>query len=46
LIKIYGVRTVEEAIGCADASVDFIGFVFVPGSKRVVNVDGARLRAL
>jgi anthranilate synthase / indole-3-glycerol phosphate synthase / phosphoribosylanthranilate isomerase len=26
----------------ADASVDFFGFVFVPGSKRVVSVDDAR----
>jgi anthranilate synthase / indole-3-glycerol phosphate synthase / phosphoribosylanthranilate isomerase len=32
---------VEEAIGCADAGVDFTGFVFLPGSKRVVNVDDA-----
>jgi len=42
LVKICGIRTVEEAIGCADAGVDFIGFVFVPGSKRVVSVDDAR----
>jgi anthranilate synthase / indole-3-glycerol phosphate synthase / phosphoribosylanthranilate isomerase len=42
LVKIYRIRKVEEAIECAEAGVDFIGFVFVPGSKRIVSVDDAR----
>ncbi|KAL4062781.1 indole-3-glycerol phosphate synthase-domain-containing protein [Scleroderma yunnanense] len=39
LVKICGVRSVEEAKAVADAGADMIGIVFAPGSKRLVSID-------
>lgn len=42
LVKICGVRSVEEAKAVATAGADMIGVMFVPGSKRLVSIDVAR----
>lgn len=42
LVKICGVRSVEEAMAVATAGADMIGVMFVPGSKRFVSIDVAR----
>ncbi|HZS36759.1 MAG TPA: phosphoribosylanthranilate isomerase, partial [Polyangia bacterium] len=40
-VKICGVRTLEDALACAEAGADAIGFNFWPGSKRFVSIDAA-----
>jgi phosphoribosylanthranilate isomerase len=40
-VKICGVRTLEDALACAEAGADAIGFNFWPGSKRHITVDDA-----
>ena len=34
LIKVCGVRSLEDVQACVEAGVDMIGLVMVPGSKR------------
>jgi phosphoribosylanthranilate isomerase len=41
-IKICGVRDIHAAMACANAGVNAIGLVFVPGSPRYVTVQTAR----
>jgi anthranilate synthase / indole-3-glycerol phosphate synthase / phosphoribosylanthranilate isomerase len=41
LVKICGIRTVERRSGVRTLMLILSGFVFVPGSKRVVSVDDA-----
>lgn len=41
LIKICGVKTVDQALAAARAGADFLGFVFVPKSPRAVAADHA-----
>ena len=40
-VKICGVRTFEDALACAEAGADAIGFNFWPSSKRYVSIDDA-----
>lgn len=42
LVKICGIRSVEEAKAVANAGADMIGVMFAAGSKRLVSVDVAR----
>lgn len=41
-VKICGVRTLEGAIAVRDAGAELAGLNFVPGSKRAIELDGAR----
>jgi phosphoribosylanthranilate isomerase len=41
-IKLCGVRTVEDALLCAEEGADEIGVIFAKGSKRQVTVEVAR----
>ncbi|MFZ5616605.1 MAG: phosphoribosylanthranilate isomerase [Pseudomonadota bacterium] len=41
LIKICGVKTVDQALAAARAGADFVGFVFVPKSPRAIVADRA-----
>ncbi|KAF9579818.1 bifunctional tryptophan synthase trp1, partial [Lunasporangiospora selenospora] len=41
LVKICGVQTVDAALQAADAGADFLGMIFVEGSKRHVKMDVA-----
>lgn len=42
-VKICGIRTSEAAKAAAQAGADFLGFNFVPTSKRKVSIEDARL---
>ncbi|GAA6035160.1 hypothetical protein JCM8097_006395 [Rhodosporidiobolus ruineniae] len=41
LVKICGLRTPEAAVTAATSGADLLGLIFVPGSKRAVNVEQA-----
>lgn len=41
LIKICGVKTIDQALAAARAGADFVGFVFVPKSPRAIVADRA-----
>lgn len=41
-VKICGIRTVEAAIVACDSGADFLGFNFVPGSKRKISREKAK----
>ncbi len=41
-IKICGLQSIEHVLTAADAGVDFIGFVFVPGVRRHITKERAR----
>ncbi|KAI0090556.1 phosphoribosyl anthranilate isomerase [Irpex rosettiformis] len=42
LVKICGIRTEEEALVATEAGADFLGFMFVPTSKRYIPLDRAQ----
>ncbi|KIK90839.1 hypothetical protein PAXRUDRAFT_831327 [Paxillus rubicundulus Ve08.2h10] len=42
LVKICGIRSVEEANTAAQLGADMLGLMFVPGSKRFISLDTAR----
>jgi len=42
LVKICGIRTKEEALAVAEAGADFLGLMFVPKSKRAIDLKTAK----
>ncbi len=42
-IKICGIQTIENALNAIDAGADFLGFNFVPTSKRYIKPDDAQM---
>ena len=42
LVKICGIKTVEDAIMAASAGADMLGLMFVPTSKRLISLDIAQ----
>lgn len=46
LVKICGIRTEYEALGAAHAGADMLGLMFVPSSKRFVELEQARRIAI
>ncbi|EJF65202.1 N-anthranilate isomerase [Dichomitus squalens LYAD-421 SS1] len=42
LVKICGIRTVEEAVHAAESGADMLGLMFVPKSKRYVSLERAQ----
>lgn len=42
-VKICGIKTIEEAQAAFDAGADFLGFNFVPASKRLISTETAKL---
>ena len=45
MVKICGVRRLEDALTAADAGADYVGMVFVPGRRRRIEPADARLIA-
>jgi phosphoribosylanthranilate isomerase len=41
-VKVCGITNTDDALGCVAAGVDALGFVFYPGSPRVVSPERAR----
>lgn len=41
LVKICGIRSVDEAVAARDAGADMLGLMFVPGSKRQIKLEVA-----
>ncbi|KZT19007.1 hypothetical protein NEOLEDRAFT_1183754 [Neolentinus lepideus HHB14362 ss-1] len=42
LVKICGIRSVDEGLAAAKAGADFLGLMFVPSSKRSISVETAQ----
>lgn len=42
LVKICGIRTVEEAVHAAESGADMLGLMFVPKSKRYISLERAQ----
>lgn len=42
LVKICGIRTKDEALAVAEAQADMLGLMFVPTSKRYINIEVAK----
>lgn len=43
LVKICGIQDIETAQATVDAGADFLGFIFVPGSKKFIEANDAKV---